>query len=112
MAGALLSRVLRAWNRGCGQTANGGGGSMNHGPLIFLGVFAALALSWFGLIFEPQLQLGTAQQATNLVNNAELYPQMRPGLARQGLEVYRSLGCAACHTEQIGQTGRIYDVVL
>ena len=35
---------------------------MNHGPLIFLGVFAALALSWFGLIFEPQLQLGTAQQ--------------------------------------------------
>ena len=85
---------------------------MNHGPLIFLGVFAALALSWFGLIFEPQLQLGAAQQATNLVNNAELYPQMRPGVARQGLEVYRSLGCAACHTEQIGQTGRIYDVVL
>jgi len=85
---------------------------MNQGPLIFLGVFCALALSWFGLVFEPQLQLGNAQPATNVVNNAELYPQMRPGQARQGLDVYRSLGCAACHTQQIDQTGRVYDVVL
>jgi cbb3-type cytochrome oxidase cytochrome c subunit len=85
---------------------------MNHGPLIFLGVFFALALSWFGLVFEPQLQLGNAQPATNMVNSAQLYPQMRPGEARQGLEVYRSLGCAACHSQQIGQTGRTYDVML
>ena len=85
---------------------------MNHGPLIFLGVFFALALSWFGLVFEPQLQLGNAQQATNVVNTAELYPQRRPGLAKQGLEVYRSLGCASCHSQQVGQTGRTYDVVL
>ena len=85
---------------------------MNHGPLIFLGVFFALALSWFGLVFEPQLQLGNAQQATNVVNTAELYPQRRPGLAKQGLEVYRSLGCASCHSQQVGQSGREYDVVL
>jgi hypothetical protein len=26
--------------------------------------------------------------------------------------VYRSLGCASCHSQQIGQTGRTYDVVL
>jgi cytochrome c oxidase cbb3-type subunit 2 len=85
---------------------------MNHGPLIFLGVFFALALSWFGLVFEPQLQLGNAQPVTNLVNSAELYPQRRPGLAKQGLDVYRSLGCASCHSQQIGQTGRTYDVVM
>ncbi len=85
---------------------------MNHGPLIFLGVFFALALSWFGLVFEPQLQLGNAQPATNVVNTSELYPQRRPGLAKQGLDVYRSLGCASCHSQQVGQTGRIYDVVL
>ncbi len=85
---------------------------MNHGPLIFLGVFFALTLSWFGLVFEPQLQLGNAQPATNIVNMAQLYPQMRPGQARQGLDVYRSLGCAACHSQQIGQTGRTYDVAL
>jgi len=85
---------------------------MNHGPLIFLGVFFALALSWFGLVFEPHLQLGNAQPVTNLVNTAELYPQRRPGLAKQGLDVYRSLGCASCHSQQIGQTGRTYDVAL
>ena len=85
---------------------------MNHGPLIFLGVFFALAISWFGLVFEPQLQLGNAQPTTNIVNMAQLYPQMRPGQARQGLDVYRSLGCAACHSQQVGQTGRIYDVAL
>jgi len=85
---------------------------MNHGPLIFLGVFFALALSWFGLVFEPQLQLGNAEQATNVVNTAELYPQRRPGLAKQGLDVYRSLGCASCHSQQVGQSGREYDVVL
>ena len=85
---------------------------MNHGPLIFLGVFFALALSWFGLVFEPQLQLGNAQPTTNVVNTAELYPQRRPGLAKQGLDVYRSLGCASCHSQQIGQTGRRYDVAL
>jgi cbb3-type cytochrome oxidase cytochrome c subunit len=85
---------------------------MNHGPLIFLGVFFALALSWFGLVFEPQLQLGNAQPVTNVVNSAELYPQRRPGLAKLGLDVYRSLGCASCHSQQIGQTGRTYDVVL
>ena len=85
---------------------------MNHGPLIFLGAFFALALSWFGLVFEPQLQLGSAQPATNVVNTAQLYPQMRPGEARQGLEVYRSLGCATCHSQQTGQTGRTYEVAL
>jgi cbb3-type cytochrome oxidase cytochrome c subunit len=85
---------------------------MNHGPLIFLGVFFALALSWFGLVFEPQLQLGNAQPTTNVVNTAELYPQRRPGLAKQGLDVYRSLGCASCHSQQVGQTGRTYDVML
>ena len=85
---------------------------MNQGPLIFLGVFCALALSWFGMIVGPDLQLGNAQPATNMFNPSELYPQMRPGMARQGLEVYRSLGCAACHTEQIGQSGRTYGVLL
>ena len=85
---------------------------MNHGPLIFLGVFSALAAAWFGLVFQPQLQLGNAQPTNSVANPAELYPQARPGQANQGREVYRSLGCAACHTQQVGQTGRTYDVML
>ena len=31
---------------------------MNHGPIVFLGVFFALATSWFGFVLMPQLQIG------------------------------------------------------
>jgi cbb3-type cytochrome oxidase cytochrome c subunit len=85
---------------------------MNQGPLIFLGVFFALAASWFGLIVQPQLQIGRAQLTTNIVDTAQVYPQARPGSAQRGLQVYRSLGCATCHTQQIQQRGTVFDVVL
>jgi cbb3-type cytochrome oxidase cytochrome c subunit len=85
---------------------------MNHGPLIFLGVFFALAASWFGLIVQPQLQIGRAQLTTNIVDAAQVYPQARPGLAQRGLQVYRSLGCATCHTQQVQQEGTVFDVIL
>ena len=82
---------------------------MNHGPVIFLGVFFALAISWFGIVFEPHLQLGNLQPATNLVNTAQLYPQARPGQAQQGQEVYRSLGCASCHSQEVDQVVPLVD---
>ena len=85
---------------------------MNQGPVIFLGVFFALVLSWFGLILQPQLQLGGAQPAADLYNPEATHPVARTGLAQRGLEVYRSLGCATCHTQQIQQQGTVFDVVL
>jgi cbb3-type cytochrome oxidase cytochrome c subunit len=85
---------------------------MKYGPLVFLGAFFALSLSWFGFVLTPQVQLGRALPETNTVNTAELYPQGRPGLARQGLDVYRANGCAACHSQQVRQTGSVCDVVL
>jgi cbb3-type cytochrome oxidase cytochrome c subunit len=85
---------------------------MNYGPLVFLAAFLALAASWSGFVLVPQLQLGRMQQETNAVNTAELYPQARPGQARQGLQVYRAEGCAACHTQQVRQDGTACDVVL
>jgi cbb3-type cytochrome oxidase cytochrome c subunit len=85
---------------------------MSCGPLVFLAAFFAFAASWFGLVLAPQFQIGRLQQETNVVNTTELYPSARPGLARQGLEVYRAAGCTACHTEQVGQTGTVCDVVL
>ena len=84
---------------------------MNYGPLVFLGAFFALAASWFGFVLTPQLQVGRLEQTTNLVSKA-LYPSGRPGLARQGLEVYRANGCAYCHSQQVGQTGTSFDVRL
>lgn len=85
---------------------------MRYGPLVFLAAFFALAASWCGFVLTPQVQLGRAMQETNLVVNTEMYPEERPGSARQGLEVYRENGCAACHTQQVQQKGTLVDVVL
>jgi len=77
---------------------------MNHGPLIFLGVFATCALSWFGMIVTPQLQIGN-EQATNLPPANVLYPTAPAGLAQQGREVYRANGCQYCHTQVVRHNG-------
>jgi len=85
---------------------------MNYGPLVFLAAFFALASSWCGFILAPQLQIGRLQQ-TNTVGGASLtYPVARPGLAQQGLEVYRANGCAYCHSQQVGQTGTRLEIAL
>ena len=77
---------------------------MNYGPLIFLAAFLAMAGSWFGFVITPQAQVGR-QQPTNTLGAPVTYPVSRPGLARQGLQVYRANGCAECHSQQIRQTG-------
>src|ERR1043166_4698076 len=79
---------------------------MNYGPLVFLAAFFALASSWFGLVLTPQMQVGRLPQGTN-VSTGVAYPLARPGLAREGLEVYRANGCAYCHSQQVRQTGRL-----
>ena len=86
---------------------------MNYGPVVFLISFLALSASWFGFILKPQFQIGNAQPETNIVNTAGLlYPQNRPGEARQGAAVYRAEGCVYCHSQQVGQTGIRVDVML
>jgi len=77
---------------------------MNSGPLLFLGLFAAMASSFAGLILAPQLQIGR-QPVRVLAATGELYPAPRPGLAQQGAEVYRANGCVECHSQQVRQTG-------
>jgi cbb3-type cytochrome oxidase cytochrome c subunit len=84
---------------------------MNRGPLIFLAAFFALATSWSGYVLVPEFQIGRLLQ-TNSVPAGATYPLARPGLARQGLEVYRANGCAYCHSQQVGQTGTLCDVLL
>jgi cbb3-type cytochrome oxidase cytochrome c subunit len=85
---------------------------MNYGPLIFLAAFFALASSWCGFVLTPQLQIGRLQQTNALGSATAPYPPAPPGLARQGLEVYRANGCAACHSQQVGQSGTMLDVAL
>jgi cytochrome c oxidase cbb3-type subunit 2 len=73
---------------------------VNRGPFIFLGILVSLALSFWGLVFIPQTQIGQQQQATNSITG-ELYPASRSGLARRGADVYRAEGCVECHSQQV-----------
>ena len=84
---------------------------MKNGYSVFLAAFIALGLSWCGFVLAPVEQLGTAKQAA-VLNSSEIYPLQRPGDATLGLQVYLANGCAACHTEQVRQTGVACDVVL
>jgi len=84
---------------------------VKNGFWIFLAVFVALGGSWCGFVLAPELQLGGAKQTT-ILNSSDVYPIGRPGEANQGLSVYRANGCAACHTEQVRQTGIACNVEL
>lgn len=77
---------------------------MNYGPLLFLGILFTLAGSWFGLVLTPNRQLGNLQPNVN-TNTLAVYPLPLPGEAEQGREVYRSMGCNYCHTQQVRPDG-------
>ena len=83
---------------------------MNNGAALFLGILLSVAASFWTLLFAPQLQIG--RQQVRPIEGGELYPTPRPGLALRGAEVYRSLGCAECHTRQVRQTGAVFDVLI
>jgi len=84
---------------------------MKSSALVFLTAFIALSASWSGFVLAPQLQLGRAAQAKT-VPVQDQYPVARPGLAAQGAEVYRSLGCVYCHSQSVGQEGVKCEIVL
>lgn len=75
---------------------------MKCGPLILLGGFFSLVCSWGALVLAPVVQLGTLG-AHQDQNTGVIYPVTRPGLAQQGAEVYRALGCNQCHTRFVTQ---------
>lgn len=75
---------------------------MRYGPIIGAGAMFSLACSWAALVMAPQLQLGSLAPAP-IPNSSDVHPAARPGLAAQGAEVYRSLGCYQCHTRQVRQ---------
>ena len=77
---------------------------MNQGPLLFLGIFFSMALSFGGLILGPHLKIGRQQDVFVEAANV-LYPADRAGLAEEGAQVYRSMGCVECHTQQVRGLG-------
>ncbi len=86
---------------------------MRNLPLLFCGIFFALAFSYVGLIVAGNSQLGELQRTTEtlvpsdddpdvLVNSPgdPLYPRKLSGLAEQGKQVYIEMGCVYCHSQQ------------
>lgn len=84
---------------------------MKTGISIFLATFVAIGASWCGLVLAPTLQLGSVKQE-KILNGSDRYPIQRTGSATLGLRVYCANGCAACHTEQVRQTGVACEIVL
>ena len=83
---------------------------MKSGAMVFLAAFVALSGSWSGYVLTAQMQLGRA--SIEKAANDQNYPVARTGVARQGAEVYRSLGCVYCHSQQVGQEKTIVEVTL
>lgn len=73
---------------------------MSKKLLLLLGLLAAMGFSWGGLIGLAQIQFGRSG-AVEIKNSLTAYPTARSGLAEQGRQVYRALGCAECHTQQV-----------
>ena len=77
---------------------------MKNNVLFFLGLFAALAISWGGIVLGSNAQLGHLAPFYD-DNDGTSYPAWMPGVAAQGQQVYRDLGCASCHTQQVRRPG-------
>lgn len=73
---------------------------MKNGPILFLGLVAALGISWGGVVVASHQQLG---KLTPYYDDTEggSFPTRPPGFAARGQLVYADLGCASCHTQQV-----------
>ena len=77
---------------------------MKSNVIFFLGLFAALGISWAGIVLGSNAQLGALAPFYDETEGST-YPQWMPGAAAQGQLVYRDLGCYACHTQQVRRPG-------
>lgn len=77
---------------------------MKNGPLLVIGLFAGLTISWAGIVLGTNAQLGGLVPYYDDLEGGS-FPARRSGIAAQGQHVYTDIGCAACHTEQVRRPG-------
>ena len=77
---------------------------MKNGSFLFLGLLAALVVSWASLVLGSNASVGALAPYYD-DTDSQSYPLRMSGLAAQGQLVYRSLECAACHTQQVRRAG-------
>lgn len=69
-------------------------------PAFLIGLFAALAISFCGIVLGSHAQLGRLTPYFDDAQSQE-FPQRTAGIAARGQHIYADLGCAACHTQQV-----------
>lgn len=74
---------------------------MNYLSLILGGLLVVMSYSWYGFAYKNFTEIGKQEPVT--IKGAQ-YPA-RGGFAREGQDVYRAQGCAACHTMQVRAQG-------
>lgn len=77
---------------------------MKNGPVFFLGLLSAVAISWAGVVLGSHRQIGNLAPHFDEVQG-QAFPRRGGGLAARGQLVYADLGCAACHTQQVRRPG-------
>ena len=70
---------------------------MKNGFVFFLGLLAALAISFGGVVIGAHKQLGGLAPYFDEGDSAT-FPARPQGVAARGQLVYAGLGCASCHT--------------
>ena len=91
---------------------------MKNLPLLFCGIFFALAFSYTGLIVTGNMQLGSLEPSTETLvpsddnpaimvmpEGEQTYPRKISGFAEQGKKVYMQMGCMYCHSQQTRRQG-------
>ncbi len=92
---------------------------------IASGIFIALGLSWVGIVITGHIQYGDLRVMTENyewdegnekflkevpARGQERYPAISDGRSRQGKDVYVSLGCTVCHTQQVSRADLNTDI--
>jgi len=79
---------------------------MDRPILLTLGILATVVASMFGLVVVPDWQMQRLEpvELTDAFGETVEYPAPRSDWAAQGREVYRSLGCVYCHSQQVAAT--------
>lgn len=77
---------------------------MKNGLIFFLGLLAAVTISWAAVVLGSHAQLGSLAPYFD-DTQSQAFPNRQTGLAARGQLVYADLGCAACHTQQVRRAG-------
>ena len=85
---------------------------MDSAFTLMAGALLIFCVSLSGMIMRADSQLSGLQYAETVLEDGTQarYPIPLLGNARYGEEVYRSIGCAECHTQQVTHDGVEFDI--